>query len=63
MNYLKNGGKKMKYGVSEVETEGTADPLSKPSRYPAGVDVSDPNKWFEKEAATRVEAVLLSYAV
>ena len=37
-NYLKNGGgKKVKYGVSEVET-GT-DPPSKPSRHPPGVDV------------------------
>ena len=38
----------MKYGVRKVGTDGTAPP-SKPSRYPPGVDVSDPTKWFEKE--------------
>ena len=38
-NFGKNGGKKIKYGVSEVRTEGI-DPPSKPLKKPPGVNVS-----------------------
>jgi len=43
-NYNKNGNKKPKFNVSEVEVDS-----GKPSKKPPGIDVSDPTRWFEKD--------------
>ena len=44
-NFSKHGGKKPKFNVGEVGV----DDSSKPSKKPAGIDLSDPTKWFEKD--------------